>query len=281
MTANIKTCAIILMLMLAPAGCATLFPESPKPTIPKERIPPEIPAGVKTVIEDLYARSALDRAKAAMMLSIIGDAAKPAAPFLASLMYDDTKGVIRKHKFYEELPKSHWSGLWNSMVNSVEIETTPGLESSVALVILGEHETVINALKDEKESVRIHASRALAEWKDPRSIEPLIQSLNDANGNVRLNAANGLANFNDPRIVEPLIISLKDDDIRICRVAAEALGKLNDSRAIEPLARASNTKDYYLLTRIQKALYILTGERYLTNKQWLDWLEREKAKRIE
>ena len=79
------------------------------------------------------------------------------------------------------------------------------------------------------------AAEALAEIKDPDSIDPLISFLRDKDRNTRSAAVLALGMIRDPRAVEPLIAALKDEDHFVRMGAAEALGKIKDPRAVEPL----------------------------------------------
>jgi len=104
-------------------------------------------------------------------------------------------------------------------------------------------EPLIQALRDEDESVRAAAANALGRIGDARAVEPLIQALRDSNWRVRAAAAEELGRIRDVRAVKPLIQALRDSNWRVRAAAAEALGRIGDARAVEPLVQALGDED--------------------------------------
>ena len=128
-------------------------------------------------------------------------------------------------------------------------------------------EVLIQALKDEVDSVRYEAAVALErlgwkpgddtekaryliakrEWGDLAglggpAVESLIQALKDEDRDVRTGAAEALRKIGEPA-VDPLIKALKDENSDVREVAAECLGEIGDARAVEPLIQALKHKD--------------------------------------
>jgi HEAT repeat protein len=98
--------------------------------------------------------------------------------------------------------------------------------------------SLVAALKDEAESVRQAAIRALGHTRDPAAVRPLIGAINDPDSGPWLPAAHALANRGDPRAVRPLIRALTSTSTDSQNRAARALGRLKDRRAVEPLLAA-------------------------------------------
>lgn len=113
-------------------------------------------------------------------------------------------------------------------------------------------ESLIQSLKDRKESVRGEAAEALGEIGDERAVGPLIHALKDEDWTVRGKAVVSLWEIGDERAVESLIHVLKyDPEFFVRKAAAWALGEIGDKRAVEPLIQA--LKDEYLDVRIKAA----------------------------
>jgi len=86
--------------------------------------------------------------------------------------------------------------------------------------------------------IRQQIARALGEIGSAEAVEPLIQALRDEDESVRAAAAKALGRIGDARAVEPLIQALRDSNWRVRAAAAEALGRIGDVRAVEPLVQA-------------------------------------------
>jgi len=86
--------------------------------------------------------------------------------------------------------------------------------------------------------IRQQIARALGEIGSAEAVGPLIQALRDEDESVRAAAANALGRIGDARAVEPLIQALRDSNWRVRAAAAKALGRIGDVRAVEPLVQA-------------------------------------------
>jgi len=153
-----------------------------------------------------------------------------------------------------------------------------------ALVEIGDAtavEPLIQALKDEDVSVRWYAAEALGEIGDARAVEPLIQALKDKGVSVRRYAAEALGKIGDARAVEPLIQALKDEDASVRYYAAEALGNIGDARAVEPLVQALKDEASFVRSNAAEALGKIGDARavepLIQALKDEDWLVRSRA----
>ena len=265
---------IAFAFILTFQGCATLSRPTPTPALPIESIPSDTPPAIRKMMETLYSDQALERARAAGILGELK--ARQAAPYLASMLHDNSGNIVRKSPYFTSIKDLSWWERTKITETSNPIDTTPGMEAAVALLWMGEHELVTKALRDENEVIRIQASRALKEWDDPKAADPLIAVYDDKNEIVRENVVLGLSKHQGPKVVDCLITMLDDNSKKIVRKAALLLGDKNDTRAVEPLIRKlENQKDAYITINTNKSLYALTGQRPLSYERWMEWLERE------
>jgi HEAT repeat protein len=79
--------------------------------------------------------------------------------------------------------------------------------------------------------------RVLLMIGDP-AMESLIVALGDKDDGVRLMAALALSQAGDRRAIDPLIAALQDRQVMVRSFAAEALGKIGDPQATAPLTAA-------------------------------------------
>ena len=218
-----------------------------QPSIPKDRIPSGIPAGVRERIEKLYSSDPKERARAAMHLI---DEAERATPFLIAMFHDDTA-------LYDDAELRKRSEL-SSYISPFPFPNSPGQSAALALARIASRtgkppiDALLVALKDKDRHVRANAIRALGEtwWqgpdlqrdlKDLRVLEPLVVRLEDECPKVRAYAARtlGLMKLEKLGTKDTLIVSLvarlDDEDLTVRAEAARTLGSAKDSRAVEPL----------------------------------------------
>lgn len=112
-------------------------------------------------------------------------------------------------------------------------------DAAIALEKFGEQAFpfLMDALYDDRASVRVGAANALAWLMDARAIVSLTEALKDVNPQVRQRAGFALGWIKDPRAVDALVGALSDEDEEVRMQAAAALGWIRDNRAIEPLTR--------------------------------------------
>jgi len=110
-------------------------------------------------------------------------------------------------------------------------------------------EVLAAALKDQDQSVRWEATRALGRvW----GISVLVD-LGDAKAQTRRIAAQNLKGWRDARIVQPLIAALRDQDSTVRELAIDTLGSLGDI-SISHLAALLSHKDREIRLGAGKAL---------------------------
>lgn len=103
---------------------------------------------------------------------------------------------------------------------------------------------LVKALSYQKyATVRWQAANALAELRDPVTVEPLIAALADPDWEVRAAAAAALGMIRDPRALGPLLAALRDPVKGLRQAAAGSLGQIGDPRAVEALAVALRDPD--------------------------------------
>lgn len=134
-------------------------------------------------------------------------------------------------------------------------------------------------LRTGDDEQRRGAIQALANMRDPVTIDPLIEALKDKIPALRVIAAEALGRLNATKAV-PVLLEQVDtaSDWSLQKVACESLGLLRDGKTIEPLIRLFETRDGVLLEAIHKALIAITGEDFGTDAAfWRRWWDRAGA----
>lgn len=111
----------------------------------------------------------------------------------------------------------------------------------LASVAIASDETsiLIDQLSHEDWGVREESCRALAELRDPSSVEALSRALGDERGEVRRDAARALGLIGDARAVDDLIEALGKSTKRFeAESMIRALAELGDPRAIDAIVAA-------------------------------------------
>jgi HEAT repeat protein len=260
-----------------------------QPTIPKQQIPPDIPAEVKQRIEGLYSSDPQQRASAAMGLVGRPEEVAPAIPFLIAMLHDNA--VLHDEAELQRL------SMISSYARVFSFPNTPGEQAAETLARIAGRpgkpvvDALIVCLGDKKWIVRANGTRALGEMlgkmapedragatKGTHALESLVKALEDGHPRVRQYAAVVLRQLEDPRAVPPLIAALKNDQSwEIREAAAAALGAIKDPRAAEPLIAALENPQERAEVRVNAAEALgKTGDlravgpltRALKNKDW-------------
>ncbi len=219
-----------------------------QPSIPKDRIPSDMPAEVSQKYEKLYSSDPMERARAAMHLIGESKRATTAIPFLIAMFHDDTA-------LYEDATLRARS-LASSYGSPFPFPNSPGEDAARAVARIATRtgkppiDALLVALKDKDRHVRANAIRALGEIKHLkglralellRTLEPLVAGLEDECPKIRAFAARTLGlmeleklGANDS-LIEGLVARLDDEDQTVRAEAARTLGSAKDSRAMEPL----------------------------------------------
>jgi len=221
-----------------------------QPTIPKQQIPPDIPAEVKQRIEGLYSSDPQQRATAAMGLLDTPAQVAPAIPFLIAMLHDNA--VLHDDAELTRL------SLGSSYARVFSFPNTPGEQAAETLARIAGRpgkpmvDALVVCLGDKNWIVRANANRALGEMlgkmtpedrqgatKGTHALEGLVKALEDGQPKVRQYAAVVLRQLADPRAVPRLIAALKNDQSWETRAAAAAaLATIRDPRAVEALIAA-------------------------------------------
>jgi len=124
-----------------------------------------------------------------------------------------------------------------------------GVQSGINELSIRVAEVLINCIRDQHQSVRDEAIRALKKMSDIRIIEPLVAALKDEDENVRKFVIQILpkigVQLEKTEEVERLIIMLEDEDLGRSTDAAKQLGQIGDIRAVKPLCKALFDKRAY------------------------------------
>ena len=233
--------------------CGGTVPVWAQCSVPKERIPAELPPGVRQPTEALYSENPEERMLGACQLGELR--AKEAIPFLVGLLQDH--GPTHQKKMHVWNPPDVYWGLTLS---------SPGREAAKALAKIGAPsvDPLMEALKNN--AAAANAIWALGEMREPKAVEFLLGRPDDAEammalgklrepraapglvnslGNmwVKETAAQALFSIGKPAM-EPLLAALgnqelKDQKLPIRVYAAETLGRMGDPQAVVPLCAAA------------------------------------------
>ncbi|HZD43860.1 MAG TPA: HEAT repeat domain-containing protein [Methanomicrobiales archaeon] len=100
--------------------------------------------------------------------------------------------------------------------------------------IPGAADSLIGALKNENEDVRVVAAVSLGRMHAEQAIDPLVSALKDESEKARDAAAGALVSMGQDA-VEPLMHVLSDENWQVRFYATSLLGILGDPAALEPL----------------------------------------------
>lgn len=109
---------------------------------------------------------------------------------------------------------------------------------------------LIKALSFPKNAlIRQQAAKALGEFKDQRSIEPLAAALKDNDPSTRCAAARALETFNLPHVVEALMAALQDENQQVRTVALDVLERMQiiDARLVNSLINSLEQKSFSII----------------------------------
>jgi HEAT repeat protein/beta-lactamase regulating signal transducer with metallopeptidase domain len=101
--------------------------------------------------------------------------------------------------------------------------------------------TLMAALDDSDQGVRLAALESLAELEDPRAVPAMLTALDSEYPEMRRVALHALANSGDARALPGALRMLNDQDREVRVSAAMAVGEFGDSTAIAALSQALGT----------------------------------------
>jgi HEAT repeat protein len=117
-------------------------------------------------------------------------------------------------------------------------------------------------LRDQNNSVRWRAARALGAMRSRSALQPLIDSFSDSSEYVRANVAEALGYIGGEQAASKLLEALGDENPFVRSNVAKALGNIKSIDAVEPLIHALTAEsDNYVRGGITDALGELGDER--------------------
>ncbi|MEM7392594.1 MAG: HEAT repeat domain-containing protein [Verrucomicrobiota bacterium] len=113
---------------------------------------------------------------------------------------------------------------------------------------------IVEALKEDKELMRIMAANALRDMADPRGAEPLIAALDDDLFTVRKTAARALAALGEDA---PVIAHLGKAEGRVLRELIRTLGEMKSSAGLKKLETMKDHPDAQVRREVENAVRLI------------------------
>ena len=123
--------------------------------------------------------------------------------------------------------------------------------------------SLLSALKDENESLRVVVVETLGRTSNPTALDALIATFGDESSLVYDVAARTLTNTPDSRVSDALVKSLKISSIRVRTMAAQILSERKDCCAVAPLLIAFDDRrggNYYAIDTFRSKVALALGE---------------------
>jgi HEAT repeat protein len=227
-----------------------------QPTIPRRRIPADLPAEVSHQVQRLYSSDPDERISPAAELGNMGDGAVSAIPVLIATLHDTHKGTggsageVVGSAVAEALGK-----IGEPAVEPLNLFFQDTLQDAAARYYAASAlaatrnrkawECLAAALQSENIRSQKAAVAALAAAKAPETLGPLLAGVKTIDELVWYDALSALSRARDPQTVEYLITALRarDRDLEIRHFAASALGCVRDARMAKLLVTALKAKE--------------------------------------
>jgi HEAT repeat protein len=143
---------------------------------------------------------------------------------------------------------------WALALGVALLTFSPGPREVRAFEWAGRLRVLAAGLEDPKESVRLDAVRALAEFPLVDSRTFLLKATADLNDGVRLAAARALARHREHALVPILVEWLSDIELNMRVEAVNLLGEIGDNVAVGPLIRAFGDVEHRVREAVVEAL---------------------------
>jgi hypothetical protein len=129
--------------------------------------------------------------------------------------------------------------------------------------------------KHPNHNVRRSVARAIGDAVDAAGASTLVSLLtSDPDWQVRAASAQALGRLAARRSVAgPVLVDrmVKEQDRAVARAILDAIGQLHYAEAVPDLVRAMDTPSLERQEWVMSALYHITGEKFITRKDWLEW----------
>lgn len=222
MRAALSMLPAVLAGLLVPGPAAA----HPPPMVPRDRIPAHLPPEIRRPIERLYSPNDAECTAAARALGEMGEAAAPAAPFLAS--------VLSAHK---SCPTPNAAA--DALVRIGKASTEPVIVTLQLAGMYGQQRAcrILARLKDERavpalvsaaaDGIQVVEAHRALEAIGPPAKEYLLRAARDESPALRRRAVRSMPVFNEPDVQEALLALLQDPDLTVRRDALEALDAMD------------------------------------------------------
>ena len=100
---------------------------------------------------------------------------------------------------------------------------------------------LLQALSDNRMTVRLHAIKGLSRMKLKRAAKPIARLLNDDSGGIRVNALYALMSLDDSSVLGKVRRSLSDPQWYVRQNACLACGHYRDKKALKKLAQLAKS----------------------------------------
>jgi HEAT repeat protein len=138
---------------------------------------------------------------------------------------------------------------------------------------------IVGVLHGGDDLQRLAAMQALANMKDPATVDALVDGLNDKIPALRVIAANALGELKSAKAVPKLCDQLAAEDWPLQKAATEALAKIRSRDSIDPLLAKFETEKGTLAEVLYKALIEVTGQDFSNEpKFWRRWWDQAKER---
>ncbi|MCR8633852.1 conserved virulence factor C family protein [Paenibacillus radicis (ex Xue et al. 2023)] len=133
---------------------------------------------------------------------------------------------------------------------------------------------LIQALDDEKSSIRRLATVYLGDLKEPQVLPYLYRALEDSSASVRRTAGDTLSDIGDPAAAPAMIQALKDPNKLVRWRAARFLYEVGDDQALAALHEVENDAEFEIRMQIKMAIERIEGGHAAEGSVWQQMTRR-------
>lgn len=136
---------------------------------------------------------------------------------------------------------------------------------------------LVQAIDDEKSSIRRLATVYLGDLKEPQVLPYLYRALSDSSASVRRTAGDTLSDIGDPAAQEAMIGALKDANKLVRWRAARFLYEVGDEQALPALHEAENDAEFEIRMQIKMAIERIEGGHAAEGSVWQQMTRRSQS----